>query len=95
MMSHMLVLALALSGAVGVPLMEERGYTDPECLANVPKTADADTVNKVYLAGLAKGADMRVRLNMLPDGIKTNSFATGRSCRLLLRRASRSRTATT
>jgi hypothetical protein len=71
MMSHMLVLALALYGAVGVPLMEER-YTDPECLANVPKSADPDTVNKVYLAGLAKNADMRVRLNMLPDGTKAD-----------------------
>jgi hypothetical protein len=59
MMSSILVLALALYGAAAVPLLEER-YTDPACLASVPATADADTVNKVYLAAIGRNVDMRV-----------------------------------
>jgi hypothetical protein len=66
MMSRMLVLALALYGAAAVPLVEERGLTldDPGCVASVPVTADADTVNKIYLAALSRNVDLRVRLNM-------------------------------
>jgi hypothetical protein len=93
-MSRMLVLALALYGAAAGPLMEERDSVQ-NCVANVPATTDADTVNKVYLAGLAKNADMRVRSNMVPDGATADSIATGRSCRLPLRHVCRSLTATT
>jgi hypothetical protein len=66
MMSRMLILALALYGAAAVPLFEERGLDDPGCVASVPATADADTVNKVYLAALGRNVDMRVRLQMSP-----------------------------
>jgi hypothetical protein len=66
MMSRMLVLALALYGAAAAPFVEERGSTldDPDCVASVPETADANTVNKVYLAALSRNVDMRVRLSM-------------------------------
>jgi hypothetical protein len=93
-MSRMLVLALALYGVAAGPLVEERDSVQ-DCVASVPATADADTVNKVYLAGLTRNADMRVRSDMVLDGAAADAIVTGRSCRLSLRLVCRRVTATT
>jgi hypothetical protein len=60
-MTRVLAIALALFGAAAVAVpFTERQLDDPGCVASVPANADPDTVNKVYLAAVARNVDMRV-----------------------------------
>jgi hypothetical protein len=60
-MLRILTLALAIYGVAAVPF-NERGSTlnDPGCVASVPAQADPATVDKVYLAAVAKKVTMKV-----------------------------------
>jgi hypothetical protein len=60
-MLSFLTLALAVYGVAAVPF-NARGSTldDPGCVASVPAQADPNTVDKVYLAAVAKKVNMKV-----------------------------------
>ena len=60
MLSRFLTLAFALYGVTAMP--QSKRQDDPGCIANIPAEPDADTVNKVYLAGVAKNVNLLVSM---------------------------------
>jgi len=58
--SRLITLALALYGVSALPHSKRIELDDAACVASIPSEPDADTVNKVYLAGVAQGVTLQV-----------------------------------
>jgi len=60
-MTPLLVLALALYGVQAMPnRFIKRGLDDMACVNSIPPNPDPDTVNKIYLAGVAQSVSLLV-----------------------------------
>jgi len=67
--TRLLTLALALYGAQALPHSKRIELDDAACVASIPSEPDADTVNKVYLAGVAQNVSLQVSFRRrLPSG---------------------------
>jgi hypothetical protein len=60
-MTPLLALALALYGVQALPHHPvKRGLDDPGCVASIPPNPDPNTVNEIYLAGVAQSVSLLV-----------------------------------